>query len=202
VVSEVSAGESAVPGVPALAAWGEDAWARLLVHAEQRRFAAGQLVCPAGEVDRTLYIILDGSVEVRIPDVERRVTVERGAILGEMAFFDGEPRSASVYADGDVELLRLTPAAFEEFAEREPALSRAFILELGRIVSLRLRAERRAQQYSAAAPPRVAASAPLPSPRIEVDEALRERQLAEIADTDFFKGLLGRAQALRRRRGS
>src|SRR5688572_10886050 len=122
-----SAPMSPDPGEPAyLSAWSEDDWARLLLHAELRRFRGGQIVFPAGEVDRTLYIVLDGAVEVRFPGVERRVTVARGSILGELSFFDGQPRSASVVADGDVELLRVTPAAFEEFAEREPALARAF----------------------------------------------------------------------------
>jgi CRP-like cAMP-binding protein len=186
-----------------LSGWTENDWARLLVHAELQRFPSGQVVIRAGEVDRTLFVVADGRLETRFPGVERRALVGRGSVLGEVAFFDGYPRSASVFADGDVELLRLTPSAFDEFARREPALARTFVFELGRILSLRLREERRALS-SAVGSARgvfvhVSPTAALPSRRIEVDEALRESQVAEIADTDFFRQLQTRAQTFRRR---
>jgi len=60
-------------------------------------------------------------------------------VFGEQAFFDGLPRSASVRALSDGEVRSLTREAFAVLAAREPELARALLLDLGRILSLRLR---------------------------------------------------------------
>ncbi len=71
---------------------------------------------------------------------ERRLsTIAPLSIFGEQAFLDGLPRSASVRATADAEVHLLTREAFDSFGVRHPALARQLLLELGRIVSLRLR---------------------------------------------------------------
>ncbi|MGH2583654.1 MAG: Crp/Fnr family transcriptional regulator [Dehalococcoidia bacterium] len=115
----------------------EDDWSRLLAYAEVRRFTQGETVIPAGAADRTLYIVADGALELAGPD--GTATVETGAVIGEMPFFDGRPHDTAIRAVTDVDLLALSPEAFEVLAAREPALARAVLLDLGRILSLRLR---------------------------------------------------------------
>ncbi len=114
-----------------------------------------------------------------------------------MTFFDGFPRMGTATAAGDVELLGLTLVGFEAFAVREPALGRALLFEFGRILAARLREERELHGASVAAPIRIATTVTLPSTRFLVDEELRERQVAEIAETEFFKRLQSRARSLR-----
>jgi SulP family sulfate permease len=117
-------------------------WDRLLARMERRRFRAGDVVIAAGDVDRSLYLIASGSVEILIGQGRRQRRVREqgpGTILGEVAFFDGQPRSATVRALGDCELLRLSPDAFEVLAAKHPDLGRRLLLELGRVVVLRLR---------------------------------------------------------------
>jgi CRP-like cAMP-binding protein len=65
--------------------------------------------------------------------------IEPGTVIGEVAFFDGRPRSAGVRAVTECELFRLSFEAFEVLAAREPALGRAVLLDLGRILAARLR---------------------------------------------------------------
>ena len=117
-------------------------WDRLIELMERRRFAAGDVVMTRGESDRSLYIIASGSVEVLVLDGrrERPVRVQGpGTVLGEVAFFDGKPRSATVRALAASEVLRLSAEAFEVLAARHPELGRKFVLDLGRMLALRLR---------------------------------------------------------------
>jgi CRP/FNR family cyclic AMP-dependent transcriptional regulator len=117
-------------------------WERIVGFMERRRYAAGEVVLARDEADRSLYLVAAGSVEVVAPDGRRERTLRVqgvGTILGEVAFFDGKPRSATVRAAVACELLRLSADAFEALAARHPDLGRAFLLDLGRILALRLR---------------------------------------------------------------
>jgi CRP/FNR family cyclic AMP-dependent transcriptional regulator len=124
-----------------LADWDDHDWDKLLAHTEIRRFRAGEMVIRAGESDRTLYIVAEGRLEVLLGDagVRRIAIIETGSVVGEQVFLDGQPRSASVRALTDVKILRLSVEAFEVFAAHEPQLGLAFLFDLARILSLRLR---------------------------------------------------------------
>jgi len=71
--------------------------------------------------------------------LRRLTTVDAGSVIGEQAFLDGRPRSATIRAVTDCELLRLSFEAFEVLAAREPDLARSILFDLGRILSIRLR---------------------------------------------------------------
>jgi CRP-like cAMP-binding protein len=127
-----------------LAEWSNDAWAKLLAHTETRRFRAGSDAISAGETDRALYIVVSGVLEVVVPTQPGRpprvlATIEPGSVMGEVAFLDGGPRSATVRAGSDGEMIRLSYDAFKVFAAREPELAQSLLLDLSRIVSARLR---------------------------------------------------------------
>jgi CRP-like cAMP-binding protein len=121
-----------------------EGWGKLLARTGAQRFRAGELLVRAGDAQPALYIVASGSLEVVGADRrgrERRVAViEQGSVFGEQSFFDRLPRSATVRALTDGELRSLTPEAFEVLAAREPDLARMVLLDLGRILSLRLRA--------------------------------------------------------------
>ena len=122
----------------------DDDWAKLLTFTETRRFRSGDVVIHLGETDRALYLVTQGSLDVLIPyrgnqSLRRLTTVDAGSVIGEQAFLDGRPRSATIRAVTDCELLRLSFEAFEVLAAREPELARAILFDLGRILSIRLR---------------------------------------------------------------
>ena len=56
-----------------------------------------------------------------------------------MAFFDGKPRSAHIVAREDVEILCLEIDRFEQLAAWRPRVAQRLLLDLGRVLSLRLR---------------------------------------------------------------
>jgi len=115
-------------------------WAKVLDHTEIRRFRAGEEVISAGDGDRSLYLLTEGALGLRLPAKGQTITrFEAPAVIGEVAFLDGGPRSATLVGIGDGEVLRLRMESFEALSAREPELGRAILFDLARIVTARLR---------------------------------------------------------------
>jgi CRP-like cAMP-binding protein len=115
-------------------------WATVFSHAEVRRIGAGLALLQAGEQDRALYLLTEGTVGVRLPRDEGAFkTIDAPSVLGELAFFDGRPRSATLDAVTDVEVVRLDMDAFDSLLEDSPDLANTMLRDLARILALRLR---------------------------------------------------------------
>jgi CRP/FNR family transcriptional regulator, cyclic AMP receptor protein len=116
-------------------------WAKILDYTEMRRFSADEPIISAGTVDRAVYLLIEGTIGVRLGDAAGRMfkAIDAPSVLGEVAFLDGKPRSATLFAITDGELLRLRMESFEVLSAREPELGRAILLDLARIVTARLR---------------------------------------------------------------
>jgi CRP/FNR family transcriptional regulator, cyclic AMP receptor protein len=116
-------------------------WAKVLAHTETRRFSPGETIITAGETDRTLYLLTEGSLGVRLDGQTNKTfkAIDAPSVVGEVAFLDGGPRSATLFAITEGELLRLRMESFETLAAREPELGRAILFDLARIVTARLR---------------------------------------------------------------
>jgi len=118
-------------------------WDRLLAFVERRGFRAGEDVIKRGDIDRSLYIVVEGSLEARVTEGRAgkgaAVPVPPGSVIGEIGFFDGMARSATVTAVTDGAMLRLSFEAFQALAESEPDLAQAMLFDLGRILAIRLR---------------------------------------------------------------
>ena len=104
------------------------------------RFSAGDTVIAPGEIDQSLYIVTSGSLEVvvvrrRLFKDERLAVVGTGGVIGEMSFVDGRPRSALVRALTDVQLLRLGYDSFKVLAAKAPAVARAILLDIARVLA-------------------------------------------------------------------
>ena len=124
--------------------WGKAEWRKLLAATTPRPFKASEVVIQRGVDDRSLYFVAAGSLEVGVTYVDgvtisTLAKISAGSVIGEQSFFDGQPRSANVWAVTDGELLCLTQEKFHQFAAAEPILVRDLLFALGRILSLRLR---------------------------------------------------------------
>ncbi len=125
-----------------LAGASDEEWALLLEHTRYRRFAPGDAVVTAGDQDQSLYLVLEGQLEVLAPRgrrYRRIASVGAGSVIGELSFFDGGVRSASVRATTEAVLAELSPAEFDSLAVANPGLARRLLLDLGRILAQRLR---------------------------------------------------------------
>ena len=92
----------------------------------------GRVLMREGDYGREAFVVVTGSAEVTAGDVAI-ATIGPGGFIGEMAMLSGEPRSATVIAITDIELLVLSPATFRAFAEHPEvglALSRCLARRL------------------------------------------------------------------------
>jgi CRP/FNR family cyclic AMP-dependent transcriptional regulator len=126
-------------------------WATLVRYTTRRHFETGDVVLDAGGTDSSLYLIVDGTLDVLVPQSglfggkQRLIsTVGAGSVLGEMSFFDGGGRSAVVQATSPVNVAELSRSGFDALAAAEPRLSNQILLDLGRILASRLRESQRA----------------------------------------------------------
>lgn len=117
-------------------------WRSLLEFVERQRFPGGARILRMGESDRTLYILQSGEVDVVVEapgQLKVIATIGAGSVFGELAFFDGAPRMASIYATEDCELLALSQPAFMKLSAWHPRIARELLFDLGRVLSARLR---------------------------------------------------------------
>ncbi len=98
------------------------------------RLNGGDTLFAEGDPGVALYVVVFGRLRAVQRDVagSQRVLGEigRGESVGEMALLTGEPRSATVTAIRDTELVKLTKTAFEQLVEREPRV----MLEMARLL--------------------------------------------------------------------
>jgi CRP/FNR family transcriptional regulator, cyclic AMP receptor protein len=115
-------------------------WATIFSYAEVREVSAGLALVQAGEADRALYLLIEGTLGVRMPREETAFkSIDAPSVVGELAFFDGAPRSATLDAQTDVQVARFDLDCFRRLSEAEPELAEAMLMDLARILALRLR---------------------------------------------------------------
>ncbi len=96
---------------------------------EERLAGPGETVIAKGDLGDCMYILVDG--EMRIHDGERTLNVlGPGAVFGEIVVLDAEPRTASVTAQGEALLLRLSQETFYEAMDAYPRVARGIIRAL------------------------------------------------------------------------
>jgi len=124
--------------------WSVEDWRVLFRFTHLRRIAAADALIRRGDPDRTLYFVLRGDLEVVIHSGDGLsmgplTRVGAGSVLGEQSFFDGKPRSASVWAVDECEVAAMTPEQYASFAAARPGLARELLFALGCILAIRLR---------------------------------------------------------------
>jgi len=129
---------------PFLHEFDESDWAALRPFTVTLVFSKGEQVITHLDKDRSLYIVTKGSFSVTVPTEgagpnQVVATLHPGSFFGELSFLDGGPRSADVVAASSGEIIKLTRHLFDELIGNEPSIATRFLLDLGRILSLRLR---------------------------------------------------------------
>lgn len=113
---------------------------------------AGEYLFNEGDSGESLYFVGSGTVVVvlKIPSQAERILrkYKAGAILGEMAIYTGENRTASVRIESDACLFRLDKEKLEEMSRRFPASTAALHTYIVKVLSERLgRANRNLSRY-------------------------------------------------------
>ena len=109
---------------------------------EVQRFSAGEIAVTEGDEDTSLFIILEGTAEVRIPKRSgwiKLASLNPGGVFGELSFFDRLPRSAQVVILTDCSALKISENAFQHLRVHDTSLALNLVQDLGKILSHRLR---------------------------------------------------------------
>ena len=107
-------------------------------------FAGGDIICREGDAGDRMWLIVKGSVSVRLSiDSEtqtRRIAgLGRGTTVGEMALVESVPRSATIVADEATTCYELARETFDVMLKEQPALATKLLGNLSRELARRLR---------------------------------------------------------------
>lgn len=113
-------------------------------YAEQVAVAAGTDVFNEGSQDRSLFVVIEGTLHAIIhpvPDEELVVgEIQAGDVFGELSFLDGLSRTATVRCVGDAILLCLSRSQFDQLQAAHPTIAAKLMSDLALVLALRLRA--------------------------------------------------------------
>jgi CRP/FNR family cyclic AMP-dependent transcriptional regulator len=125
-------------GVPIFGAMTDAERKEIAAHIRPRRFARDEVVFHRDDPAGHLYVIVSGAVKVSIPDEEGHevvVAIEReDAVFGELALFDDAPRSATVTALDDTQVVTISRDDFLRVIEGSPRATREILRLLARTV--------------------------------------------------------------------
>ncbi len=113
---------AALAACPALALLSAPAREILARHSRVATFGDGELVVRQGEVSRALYVIVRGSATV-LRDGKEVAFLAKSDLFGEIAFLTGQPRAASVRANGELTVLEVDAEALGRALAEEPNLA-------------------------------------------------------------------------------
>jgi CRP-like cAMP-binding protein len=118
--------------LPLFASVGKRHLRKIAELAQIREFQRGDIVVQTGDAPDGFYLILGG--RARVLGLPRARTLGPGDYFGEMALLDGEPRSATVSANGELQTMRLPRRPFMKLLQQEPSIAMAMLTELaGRV---------------------------------------------------------------------
>ena len=102
-------------------------------------------------MDRRLYLVLDGAVDVLMPTGVRVGTVQAGDVVGEVSMLGGLPHSATAVASRASRLIVLAHPDFEALTLRYPRIGMRVLNNIARSLGNKLKAtdEALTQRYGA-----------------------------------------------------
>ncbi len=112
--------------------------ATILNATERVKIRGGEHLFEAGDAGDAIFVVISGSLGVYFPGPtgypQLSAVIKPGETVGEMAVISGEPRSATVTAIRDCELVKLTRVEFDRLVQSKPVIMN----ELNRLLVHRL----------------------------------------------------------------
>jgi len=108
-----------------------------------RRYAGGEVVFEEGDLGDSLFVLMNGEVDVLHKDgkgeAQVLVTLQPPEFFGEMSLIDKEFRSATVKAKSDATMLQLTAENLATFRKNYKDGFSFLVINIARVLSNRLR---------------------------------------------------------------
>jgi SulP family sulfate permease len=114
----------------------------LRTHLERMELADGTVLIHQGESPDDVYLLESGRLRVEtVTERGTRIrlrTLRPGVVVGEVAIYSGDPRTADVVAEGPSVVLRLSKASIERIEAVDPELASALHRWLATTLAVRL----------------------------------------------------------------
>jgi len=118
----------------------DDDAAWLAANGATRRPGDGEVVIQEGVAIDKLFIVLSGELGVRLANGETVATLGAGEVVGEIAFVDSAPPSATVAAISRAVLLEIDKAKLQGKIDADPGFAARFYKAIAVFLASRLRA--------------------------------------------------------------
>jgi CRP-like cAMP-binding protein len=109
---------------------------KLVASSQKRRYSRGSIVLHKDEVGDETYLIMIGKVKVIVTHTGGKEIIlnilKSGDFFGEMAVFDNMPRSATVVAEEDCELLIISRENIKNQIKRNPQIAFKLLSDMSR----------------------------------------------------------------------
>ena len=121
------------PAVPTLDGWTVADLEALAAGAEQVALQRGDVLMRQGEPSDVLFFVLSGRFTVHVDGIAEPIAeIAQGQPIGEIGFFGGLPRTATVIALRDSRVLAITRERFAEVSASAPGLRDTVTVSLAR----------------------------------------------------------------------
>ncbi|OGF44268.1 MAG: hypothetical protein A2231_02040 [Candidatus Firestonebacteria bacterium RIFOXYA2_FULL_40_8] len=127
---------------PNFAQFSEEELKTLIACCKEKILSDGELLFQEGESGNSMYIVKKGGIKIlKMGFLGEAVIaqVNPGEFVGEMAVIDNSPRSATVKAIANTELLELSKESYTSLKKDSPKVAIKIMDLLLRLLSLRLR---------------------------------------------------------------
>jgi small-conductance mechanosensitive channel/uncharacterized protein YoxC len=114
--------------IPLFAPLTEEEIERLAKASTTRVFAPGEAIVRRGQEGNSMFVIVRGSVKVQIPENDYQKTINNlkvNDVFGEMSLLTGQPRTATVIAEEETEVIQIKKTALRPLFEANPDLMKA-----------------------------------------------------------------------------
>ena len=114
--------------IPLFVPLGEDELEKLAKGSSTRVYAPGEAIVRRGQEGNSMFVIVRGGVKVQIPENDYQKTINNlraNDFFGEMSLLTGQPRTATVIAEEETEVIQIKKSALRPLFEANPNLMKA-----------------------------------------------------------------------------
>jgi small-conductance mechanosensitive channel/CRP-like cAMP-binding protein len=121
--SHIDAAAAQLSSVDLFSTLGPEARRDLASAAGDHLFTTGEAIVRQGDGGSSMFVVLRGTVVVSLePSLRQVATITAGGFFGEMSMLTGDPRTATVRAATDVQVLEIQAADMRRLAQVTPGL--------------------------------------------------------------------------------
>lgn len=111
----------------------------LFAHGLKQRVPAGTVLIRQGQHIETLYVLVEGVLEVSGPQIGEPISLGYGEVVGEVSLLDSRPTTATVRAMTDALVLALPRSALSDKLAQDAPFAARFYRALAMFLAHRLR---------------------------------------------------------------